>query len=120
MTSTGAASAPMPSSSRTSFSMSLNARPSAARKHTEPVPVGVRPIAACRVMAAVGSANSASRFGWTGLVRPSRVSRKPTGYRRELLGDLGQLPEPPLQRRVRGEERGQAAPCRLLDSAGAK
>ena len=41
----------------------------------------MNPIAASSVMAAVGSENSASRFGWTGLVRPSRVSRKPTGYR---------------------------------------
>jgi len=71
----------MDSSSRTSVSISLNARPSAGRKHTEPVPVGVKPIAACSVTAAVGRANSASSFGWTGFVRPSRVSRKPTGYR---------------------------------------
>jgi hypothetical protein len=61
--------------------MSLNARPSAARKHTEPVPVGTMPIAACRVMAAVGIANRSSSFGGTGLVRPSSVSRNPTGYR---------------------------------------
>src|SRR5262252_7174693 len=99
----------MLSSSRTSFSMSLNARPSAARKHTEPVPVGTRPIAASRVMAAVGTAKRSSSFGWAGLVRPNSVSRSPTGYLpRELLGDLGQLLEPPLQRRVRGEQVGQA------------
>ena len=68
----------MASRSRTSFSMSWNARPSAARKHTEPTPDGTSPEAASSVIAADGSANSASRLGWTGLVRPSRVSRNPT------------------------------------------
>jgi hypothetical protein len=32
------------------------------------------------VIAADGSANRSSSLGGTGLVRPSRVSRKPTGY----------------------------------------
>src|SRR6516162_11090126 len=98
----------MDSNWRTSDSMSWKARPSAGRKETEPVPVGTSPIAACRVMAAVGSEKSASRFGWTGLVRPSSVSRKPTGLLlAELRGDLGKLLQPPLQRRVRREDGGQ-------------
>src|SRR5215471_2949648 len=109
VTSTGAAFGPMASSCRTSASMSWKARPSVGRKQTEPVPVGFSPIAACRVMAAVGSENNASRFGWTGLVRPSSVSRKPTGLLlAELRGDLGKLLQPPLQRKVRREDRGQA------------
>src|ERR1700691_1913131 len=101
----------MLSSSRTSFSMSLNALPSAARKQTEPVPVGLKSVAACSVSAADGSANSASRFGRTGLVRPSSVSRKPPQLScapAELLGDLVQLRQPLLQAGVRGEDVGQA------------
>ncbi len=70
----------MLSSSRTSFSMSLKARPSADRKHTEPVPVGLKSVAASMVTAALGSPNRLSRFGGAGLVRPSSVSRNPTGY----------------------------------------
>src|SRR6516162_6732732 len=99
----------MDSNWRTSFSMSWKARPSVARKQTEPVPVGFSPIAACSVTAAVGSEKSASRFGGTGLVRPSSVSRKPTGLLlAELRGNLGKLLQPPLQRGVRREDRGQA------------
>src|SRR5580693_6596364 len=99
----------MDSSSRTSDSMSLNALPSAARKQTEPMPVGTRFIPASSVIAAVGSSNSWSRLGWAGLVRPSSVSRKPTGsgLLAQLLGDLGQLAQPPVQRRVGGEDVGQ-------------
>ena len=59
--------------------MSLKARPSAARKHTEPLPVGRKSVPASRVSAAPGRLNRLSRFGGTGLVRPSSVSRKPTG-----------------------------------------
>ncbi len=77
----------MLSRSLTSFSMSLKALPSAARKQTEPVPVGAKAVAACSVIAADGSANSASRFGGTGLVRPSSVSSNPTC-------DLPPLPSP--------------------------
>ena len=53
------------------------AGPSAARKHTAPVPVDCRSNVACKVSAAGGTANSASRFGGTGFVRPSSASRKP-------------------------------------------
>src|SRR6266853_1925391 len=102
----------MLSRSRTSFSMSLNALPSAARKQTEPVPVAVKSADACSVIAADGTANSASRFGGTGLVRPSSVSRKPTAISlascAELLGDLVQLAQALLQRRMRREDRRQA------------
>src|SRR6266851_1699783 len=84
----------MLSSSRTSFSMSPNALPSATRKQTEP--------------AAVGRENSSSRFGWAGLDRPRIVSRKPTALPAQLIGDLRQLAQPALQRRVRGEEAVQA------------
>src|SRR5579872_1921938 len=96
----------MPSRARTSVSMSLKARPSAARKHTEPVPVAVRSVAASSVIAADGSANRASRFGGTGFVRPSSASRNPTWLagRAELLGDLVQLGQPLLQARVRREQ----------------
>src|ERR1700684_4168554 len=97
----------MLSRSRTSFSMSLNALPSAARKQTEPVPVGVKSVAACSVIAADGRANSASRFGGTGLVRPSSVSRKLTQSScaaAELLGDLVQLRQPLLPAGGRGGE----------------
>src|SRR5689334_23676930 len=116
----------MLSSSVTSFSMSLKARPSAARKQTEPVPVGWTSIEACRVSEAVGSPNSASRLGATGLVRPRIVSRNPTSRSSwlgaapgtgaagiclrllaQLPGDLGQLLQPPVQRGVRGEQPGQ-------------
>src|SRR5215467_13834167 len=69
-------------------------------------------------MAAVGSEKSASRFGWTGLVRPSSVSRKPTGLLlAELCGDLGQLLQPPLQRGVRREDVGQARAAALTPGA---
>src|SRR5215475_6746848 len=106
-------------SSCTSFSMSLKALPSAARKHTEPVPVGRKSVPASSVSAALGSANSSSRFGGTGLVRPSRASRNPTcylprswptqgrppgGLLAQLPGDLLQLLEPPVKRRVRRED----------------
>ena len=37
-----------------------------------------QPPALCRVSAAVGSANRASRLALTGLVRPRRVSKSPT------------------------------------------
>src|ERR1039458_1880746 len=97
----------MASSSRTSFSMSPNALPSAARKQTEPVPVGTRFIPASSVIAAVGRENSSSRFGWAGLVRPRIVSRKPTALPAQLVGDLRQLAQPAVQRRVRGEDVGQ-------------
>src|SRR5258708_11527065 len=117
----------MLSRSRTSDSISPNARPSAARKQTEPVPVGLKSVATWSVIAADGSANSASRLGGTGLVRPSSASRNPTYYlpclrlpdgtatvRRpsrlpaELLGDLVKLRQPLLERRGGGEQRGQA------------
>src|SRR5260370_17778241 len=70
----------MLSRARTSDSISPNARPSAARKQTEPVPVGLKSVATWSVIAADGSANSASRLGGTGLVRPSSASRNPTYY----------------------------------------
>src|SRR5215475_11898022 len=103
-------------SSVTSFSMSLNALPSAARKQTEPEPVGRKLVPASRVSAALGSANSSSRFACTGLVRPSRASRNPTSYLPglpdgrlpELVGNLLQLGQPALERRVRREDRGQS------------
>src|SRR5262249_54246143 len=69
----------MLSRSCTSFCTSAKDRPSTGRKQTEPEPVGLNPAAASRVTAAEGSANRSSSLGWTGLVRPSRVSRKPTG-----------------------------------------
>src|SRR5580658_3837483 len=96
------------SSSVTSLSMSLNALPSAARKHTDPAPVGLKSVPASSVSNAPGSAKSWSRFGGTGLVRPSSVSRNPTRapLLAELLGDLVQLSQPVLQRRVSGEQRG--------------
>src|SRR5450631_2605885 len=98
----------MDNSSRTSFSMSPNALPSTARKQTDPVPVGFRFIPASSVIAAVGRENNSSRFGWAGLDRPRIVSRNPTGLPAQLLGDLRQLAQPPLQRRVGGEKAVQA------------
>src|SRR5947199_7370370 len=78
-----------------------------------------------RVRAALVTANSWSRLGCTGLLRPSKVSRNPmvgrgpwsrsveTGRLRrgdgasaaELLGDPGELLDPLLGARVRGEQR---------------
>src|SRR5260370_23857746 len=98
----------MLSSSRTSFSMSPNALPSAARKQTEPVPVGTRFMPASSVIAAVGRENSSSSLGWAGLLRPRIVSRNPTALPAQLLRDLRQLAQPALQRRVRREEAVQA------------
>ena len=46
----------------------------------------VNPAPASSVIAADGSANRSSSLGGTGLVRPSRVSRKPTRY---VLTDPG-------------------------------
>src|ERR1022692_4645326 len=98
----------MPSRSLTSFSMSAKALPSAARKQTDPVPVGVKSVAACKVIAADGRAKSASRFGGTGFVLPSSVSRNPTRtylcLLAELLRDLLEVGQPLLQRRVRRED----------------
>src|SRR5215469_11236212 len=120
-TSTGGVSLSMLSSSWTSFSMSLKALPSAARKQTEPVPVGLKSVPASSVSAAPGSAKSWSRLACTGFVRPSSTSRNPTRHLprlgaspiqlallAELLGDLVQLRQALLQRRVRGEDRRQA------------
>src|ERR1700683_4668754 len=102
------------SSSVTSFCTSEKDRPSTGRKHTEPEPVGLNPAPASSVMAAEGSANRSSSLGWTGLVRPSSVSRKPTralsGVPAELLLHLVELGQPALQARVRGEDRRQALP----------
>ena len=80
LTSTESVSEPMDSSSRTSFSMSLNALPSGARKQTEPVPVGLRFIPASSVIAAVGRENNSSRFGWAGLSGPGSCPGSPSGY----------------------------------------
>src|SRR5512142_25666 len=68
-------------------------------------------------MAAEGSANRSSSLGWTGLVRPSSVSRNPTrallafraGDLAELLLDLVELSQPALEARMGGEDVGQAA-----------
>ena len=46
--------------------MSANVLPSTERKQTEPEPVGVNPVAAWSWIAADGSANRSSSFGWTG------------------------------------------------------
>src|SRR5260370_25335841 len=108
---------PMGSRAVTSFSMSENAWPSAARKQTEPTPVGTNSVAACSVMTAEGSANNSSRLGGTGLVRPSRASRNPTAASlpaataAELLGDLLQRPKTLLERRGRvGQPRERPSP----------
>src|SRR5579862_2903997 len=97
----------------TSFCTSAKDRPSTGRKQTEPDPVGVKPAPASSVIAADGSANRSSSLGWTGLVRPSRVSRNPTTVLpgpgpAELLLDLVEFGQPALERRVGGEDRGQA------------
>src|SRR5437764_8937542 len=99
--------------------MSEKDRPSTGRKHTEPDPVGLNPAAASSVTAADGSANRSSSLGWTGLVRPSNVSRKPTsapsytgssaGGPAELLLHLVELGQAALQARVGGEDVGQLA-----------
>ena len=52
---------------------------SAARKQTEPSPVGVSPAAVCSVIAALGTRNSASRLARLGRVRPVIASQRPTG-----------------------------------------
>src|SRR5215469_6491769 len=120
-TCTGGVSLLMLSKSWTSFSISAKALPSAARKHTDPVPVGRKSVPASSVSAAPGSAKSSSRLACAGLVRPSSTSRNPTRHLprlgaspiqlallAELLGDLVQLRQALLQRRVRGEDRRQA------------
>src|SRR5690625_1190884 len=97
-----------------SFSKVANACPSAARKATEPVPVGWNPAVACRVIAADGRPKSWSRSGLTGLERPSKARRKLTAalfrgrLRRcalslrplpQLTGDAGELLKTLLDRR---------------------
>src|SRR3954471_3336255 len=91
--------------------------PSAGFTHTDPTPVGLSPMPASSVIAADGSAKSSSRSGFTGLLRPRIVSRRPMkSVRRsgdrlaELGGDLRQLVQPLLQRRGCGEPRGDAEP----------
>src|SRR5215469_5149527 len=100
----------MSSRSSTSFCTSEKDRPSTGRKQTEPEPVGLNVLPASSVIAADGSANRSSSLGWTGLVRPSRLSRKPTslpcGFA-ELALDLVQLLEPALEAGVGGEDGGQ-------------
>src|SRR6266496_5492561 len=89
--------------------MSPKARPSAARKQTEPVPVGAYEVLAASVTAAEGRANNRSRSGWTGLDRPSSASRNPTLLPADLLRNLGQLRQPLLQRGMGGEQGGDCA-----------
>src|SRR5699024_8070361 len=60
-----------------SDSADWNAAPSTCRKATAPTPVGVKPVAACRVSAAGGRAKRSSRLARFGLVRPSSASKKP-------------------------------------------
>src|SRR5689334_23327723 len=95
--------------------MSEKDRPSTGRKHTEPDPVGLNPAPASSVTAADGSANRSSSLGWTGLVRPSSVSRKPTrapsltGRPVELGLHLVEFLQAALEARVGGEDVGQLA-----------
>ena len=65
---------------------SVEARPSAARKATEPRPVGRSPIAASRVRAASVSANSWSRVGSGGVLRPSSLPSRLT--RRDSVAEI--------------------------------
>src|ERR1700689_1291121 len=110
------------SRSVTSFCTSAKDLPSTGRKQTEPEPVGLKPAPASSVTAADGSANRSSSLGWTGLVRPSRVSRKPTGALpggpAELLLDLVELGQPALKRRVGGEDGRQAPLGRQVHRGG--
>src|SRR5215472_13350557 len=120
-TCTGGVSLLMLSKSWTSFSISAKALPSAARKHTDPVPVGRKSVPASSVSAAPGSAKSSSRLACAGLVRPSSASKNPTRHLpsigvspiplallAELPGDLVQLCQPLLQGGVGREDRRQA------------
>src|SRR5664280_1321961 len=64
----------------TSASMSVNPCPVGGLKHTPACPEHVIPAALCRVIEADGRAKSASRFDWTGLVRPRMVSNNPISW----------------------------------------
>src|SRR3954449_10669635 len=90
-----------------------NPAPSAGLTQTEPTPVGFSDRPASSVTAAPGSANSASRSAFAGFDRPRIVSSSPMRWRSgdrlaELVGELGQLLQPLLQRRVGGEQRRDA------------
>src|SRR5215813_12555742 len=63
-----------------------------------------------KVIAADGRLNSWSRFGGTGLLRPSNMSRRPMtlSLLAQLAGQHTEAVEPRLELRVRGEQRGEA------------
>src|SRR4051812_1955591 len=88
--------------------------PSAGLTQTEPTPVGFSDRPASSVTAAPGSANNASRSAFAGFDRPRIVSSSPipwwwSGDRlAELVGQLGELLQPLLQRRVGREQRRDA------------
>src|SRR4029453_9665341 len=68
---------------------------------------GFRPSSVSRVIRAVESAKSRSRFAPLSFLRPTRASPSPNRLLdrpAHLLGDLGEAREALLERRVRGEE----------------
>src|SRR3954451_24632070 len=87
--------------------------PSAGFTQTDPTPVGFSDSPASSVTAAPGSANNASRSAFAGFDRPRIVSSSPMRRRSgdglpELVGQLGQLLQPLLQRGVGREQRRDA------------
>src|ERR1019366_8292724 len=87
--------------------------PEGGFQHTPAWPEVTRPPALCRVSAAVGRAKRASRLALTGLVRPSRVSKRPTLEGRsaglaELVLELAEVGQPALETGVRPEEAAEA------------
>src|ERR1700722_3960538 len=111
-----------------SFWASAAAWPGGGFQHTPACPEDTSPPALCRVSAAVGNANSASRLARTGLLGPRMVSKRPTpgsgcsDRRRAGLAELAlqrvQLGQSLLERRVRQEEVAEAeAPAGTLGGA---
>src|SRR4051794_19604281 len=74
-----------------------NPAPTAARKQTEPSPVGFSPAAVCRVIAALGTRNNESRLARLGRLRPVIVSQRPTRRTYAVLGRPAQLGLDPRQ-----------------------
>src|SRR3954451_13081555 len=89
--------------------------PSAGFTQNDPTPVGFSDSPASSVTAAPGSANNASRSAFAGFDRPRIVSSSPMRRRSgdrlaEVVGQIGQLLQPLLQRRVgRGQRRDAEA-----------
>src|SRR5579875_3366059 len=110
-----AGGSPVRSSCSTSACNSSKGWPAGGLKHTPAWGPGTSPVVTCRVTAAPGSANKASRLALTGLLRPRRVSSRPMAALPgsglvELGLEAGQLLQALLQGGVGREQRRDARP----------